>query len=159
MKPFKKTVLYFVYNELAFFTGGIVGGGLGLALHLILGNRVDRTLLYGITGALATCAALFLLMLRDAYEERQFPLKKACLAILPGFMLRWLVVFLSKGDQGFLLCGSASMFTDGETVAAVLITLICFDLLIHLPAMLLGGWWGCRRRRMETEALTTSKDT
>lgn len=154
MKPFKKTLLYFIYNELAFFAGGTLGGFLGLALHLILGNRVDRTLLYGITGALATCTALFLLMLRDAYEERQFPLKKACLAILPGFMLRWLVVFLSKGDQGFLLCGSASMFTDGETVAEVLITLICFDLLIHLPAMLLGGWWGCRNRRRETEALT-----
>lgn len=154
MRPFKKTLLYFIYNELAFFAGGIFGGFLGLALHLILGNRVDRTLLYGITGTLATCTALFLLMLRDAYEERQFPLKKACLAILPGFMLRWLVVFLSKGDQGFLLCGSASMFTDGETVAAVLITLICFDLLIHLPAMLLGGWWGCRNRKRETEALT-----
>ena len=157
MKPFKKTFLYFVYNELAFFSGGIIGGFLGLATHLILGNHVDRTLLYGITGALATCAALFLLMLRDAYEERQFPLKAACLAILPGFALRWLVVFLRNGDPGFLLCGSASMFTDGETVTELTVTLICFDLLIHLPAMLLGGYLGYRKRQRETEAMTQEK--
>ena len=149
MKPFKKTFLYFIYNELAFFAGGF----LGLAMHLILGNHVDRTLLYGITGALATCAALFLLMLRDAYEDRQFPLKKACFAILPGFVLRWLVVFLRNGDPGFLLCGSASMFTSGETVAELMMTLIGFDLLINLPVMLPGGWWGCRHQRQETEAM------
>ena len=153
MKPFKKTFLYFAYNELAFFVGGIVGGFLGLATHLILGNHVNRTLLYGVTGTLATCAALFLLMLRDAYEDRQFPLKTATLAILPGFILRWLLVFLRKGDPGFLLCGSASMFTDGETVTELMITLIGFDLLINLPTMLLGGWWGCRRQRRETEAI------
>lgn len=154
MKTYKKTFLYFVYNELAFFAGGIIGGVLGLAMHLILGNHVDRTLLYGLTGTLATCAALFCLMYRDAYEERQFPLKTATLAILPGFALRWLLVFLLDGNTGFLLCGSASMFTDRETVAQLLSTLICFDLLLNLPAMLVGGWWGCRRRRRETETLT-----
>ena len=157
MKPFKKTFLYFIYNELAFFVGGILGGFLGLALHLIFGNHVDRTLLYGITGTLATCAALFFLMLRDAYEERHFPLKTVCLAILPGFAFRWLLVFLRHGDPGFLLCGSASMFTDGETLAMLMITLIGFDLLIHLPAMLLGGYLGYRNRKRETEAMIHQK--
>lgn len=159
MKAFKKAFLYFAYNELAFFTGGIVGGGLGLATHLILGNAVNRTLLYGVTSTLTICAALFYLTQREAYEERRFSPASTVLSALPGFVLRWLLVFLSKGDQGFLLCGSASMFTDGETVAELMITLACFDLLIHLPAFLAGGWWGCRRRRRETEALTTSKDT
>ena len=154
MKVCKQPFLYFIYGELAFLVGGIVGGGIGLALHLILGNAVNRDLLYGVTTALVICAALFVLMQRETYEARRFSPAATVLAALPGFLLRWLVVFLSKGNQGILLCGSASLFTDGETVAEVLITLICFDLLVHLPAFLAGGWWGYRRRRRETEALT-----
>ena len=154
MKVCKQPFLYFVYGELAFLVGGIVGGGIGLALHLILGNAVDRTLLYGVATALVICAALFYLTQREAYDERRFSPAATILSALPGFALRWLIIFLSKGNQGILLCGSASLFTDGETVAEVLITLICFDLLVHLPAYLAGGWWGCRRRKRETEALT-----
>ena len=155
----KRTFLCLVYNELAFLVGGLLGGIIGLILHLILGNAANRDLLYGVTTALVICAALFYLTQREAYEERQFSPKAIVLSVLPVFVLRWLVVFLSKGDQGILLCGSASLFTDGETVAELMITLICFDLLIHLPAFLLGGWWGYRRRKRETEALITSKDT
>ena len=154
MKPYKKrTLLYLIYNELAFLISGLGGGAIGLALHLILGNTINRALLYGIACTLVTCAALFYLSQREAYEERQFSLKSIALSVLPAFALRWLLVFLLDGNTGFLLCGSASMFTDGETVAELLITLVCFDLLIHLPSFLLGGWWGCHRRKQETEAL------
>ncbi len=153
----KKTLLYLIYNELAFLVGGIGGGVIGLAWHLILGNSVNRALLYGITCTVVICAALLYLMQRDAYEERQFSPKAILLSVLPVFAFRWLLVFLLGGNTGVLLSGSASMFTDGETVAEVLITLVAFDLLLHLPAFLLGGWWGYHRRKRETDEMINQK--
>ncbi|MBQ7088056.1 MAG: hypothetical protein IJN04_00215 [Clostridia bacterium] len=155
----KRTALYLVYNELAFFVGGLAGGAAALALHLILGNGVNRNLLYGIVGILADGTVAFLLMQRETYEERHFSLKESLCSVLSVFAFRWLVVLLRGGDTGFLLCGSAStlwsaFFPLRDSIGTLMITLIAVDLLCLLPAFLIGGWWGLRRRKRETEALT-----
>ena len=135
-----------------------MGGIAGLALHLILGNHVSRNLLYGITVTLFTCVAIAYLLQREAYEKRQFSLSSIILSVIPVFALRWVLVFLS-GNPAIFLCGGASLFSsslypDTETHGPLLLTLILLDLLIHLPAFLLGGYWGYRRRKRETDALT-----
>ncbi len=154
----KRSFLYLLYNELAFLIGGILGGIAGLALHLILGNYVSRDLLYGITVTLFTCVAIVYLLQREAYEKRQFSLRSIILSVLPIFALRWVLVFLS-GNTAIFLCGGASLFSsflypDAETHSPLLLSLILLDLLFHLPAFLLGGYWGYRRRERETDVLT-----
>ena len=155
----KRTTLYLVYNELAFFIGGLAGGAVALAMHLILGNNVNRTLLYGIVGVLADCAVAFWLMQRETYEERSFSIHATIGSLLSVFIFRWVIVLLRGGDTGFLLCGSASMllsvfFPFRESVGTLMITLIAIDMLCLLPAFLAGGWWGLRRRKKEIETLT-----
>jgi len=157
----KRSFLYFLYNELAFLIGGILGGIAGLALHLILGDHVSRDLLYGITVTLFTCVAIVYLLQREAYEKRQFSLKSIILSVLPVFALRWVLVFLT-GNPAIFLCGGASSFTsilypDAETHGALLLVLVLLDLLIHLPAFLLGAYWGYRRRKQETDELIAAE--
>ena len=154
----KRTFLYLLFQELAFLVGGIVGGLAGLAFHLILGNYISRNLVYGVTVTLFTCITMGYLLQREAYEKRQFSPLSILLSVLPCFVLRWVPVFLS-GNTAIFFCGSASLFAsflfpDAETHIPLLFTLILLDLLIHLPVFLLGGWWGYKRRKKETEALT-----
>ncbi len=154
----KRSFLYLLYNELAFLIGGILGGFAGLALHLILGNHVSRDLLYGIAVTVFTCLAIAYLLQREAYEKRQFSLKTIIPCVLSVFVLRWVLVFLFNNTAIFV-CGGASLFVtflfpDAEKQGPLLLTLILLDLLVHLPAFLLGGYWGYRRRKRETDVLT-----
>lgn len=154
----KRTFLYFLYNELAFLIGGIAGGIVGLALHIILREYISRDLVYGVSLTVFTAVAIVYLLQREAYEKRQFSLKSIILSVLPVFALRWVLVFLT-GNPAIFLCGGASSFTsilypDAETHGALLLALVLLDLLIHLPAFLLGAYWGYRRRKQETDELT-----
>ena len=153
----KRTILYLAYNVLAFLAGGIAGGLAGLALHLILGDYISRDLVYGVAVTLVVCVTIVYLLQREAYEKRQFSPLSILLSVLPCFVLRWVPVFLS-GNTAIFFCGGASLFAsflfpDAETHTPLLFTLILLDLLIHLPAFLLGGWWGYKRRERETNAL------
>lgn len=162
MKAYAKRIfLYFLYNELAFLIGGILGGIVGLALHIILREYISRDLVYGVSVTVFTSAAIVYLLQRETYEKRHFSYKAITFSVIPIFVLRWVMVFLS-GNTAIFLCGSAALFTEvlfpnTETEHTLLLALILLDLLIHLPSFVGGGYLGYQRRKKETNALTKHK--
>ena len=169
MKLFlKQTGLFYLYNTLAIFAGELTAAIPIVILRAIFktdGYTVASNLISGIGCYICTVSFLLFLMHRDIYENRKFSFTTVVLPAITVCVIRWIIWYLSKGNAAFWVTGGATFFTsilfpdtlldwgNPEYVQYHLISTIICDLLITIPAFLLGGYWGYKRRINENKKM------
>lgn len=169
MKLFlKRTCLFYAYNTLAIFAGELTAAIPIVILRAFFeldGYTVGSNLLTGIICYLCTVSFLLFLMHRDIYENRKFSFTTVVLPALCVCIIRWAIWYISKGEAAFWVTGGATYFTmilfpdtllgwgNPAYVQYHLISTIICDLLITMPAFLLGGYWGYQHRVNENKKM------
>ena len=167
MKYLKRTGYTFLILQLSILIGVLLGGILAFPLRLFddLSER-QTELLYAVVVTLVVAISLFIAQFKDAYDKRQFNFTQfigsfILIAIIripigliaeyggtvagcAGYLAR--VIFLSESQYYFL--------HNGIEALAEGITMLGIDLLIYLPALLLGGYCGCKKHQKEIKELT-----
>ena len=167
MKFLKHTGYTFLILQLSILIGLLLGGILAFPLRLLddLSER-QTELLYAVVVTLVAAISLFIAEFKDAYDKRQFDLKPfigsfiliAILRIPIGLFAEYggtiagcagylaNVIFLKESQYYFL--------NNGVEALAKGITMLGIDLLIYLPALLLGGYCGYKKHQNEIKELT-----
>ena len=169
MKVFiKRTGLFYLYNTLAIFAGELSAAIPVVILRAFFhmdAYTVESNLISGFVCYLCTIGFLLFLMHRDVYENRTFAFTTVVLPALTVCLIRWLIWYISKGKAAFWVTGGATFFSmilfpnvsfelvNKEAVIYHLISTIVCDLLITMPAFLLGGYWGFKRRINENQKM------
>ena len=165
---FKRTILFYLFNTLAIFAGELIAAIPVLIVRAVFETdayTTDSNLITGIFCEVCIVTILLYQMRRDSYETRQFSLQATVLPAITVCVIRWIIWYLSKGEAAFWVTGGATYFTrilfpdvslifgKSDYVLYHLISTIICDILITIPAFLVGGYWGYRRRINENKRM------
>lgn len=169
MKLFlKRTFLFYLYNTLSIFASELTAGIPVVILRACFhwdAYTIQSNLISGVGCYIGTVSFLLFFMHRDIYENRKFTFTTVALPAITVCVIRWIIWYLSSGKAAFWVTGGATFFTsilfpdtllDWGNPAYVqyhLISTISCDLLITMPAFLLGGYWGYMHRIVENKKI------
>ena len=166
----KRTLLYFLYIQLAFMVMSFTSWFPMLVLRAtVWPDMADAHPVQAVVGVVFTVVILFIIFYREGYESRRCSLWGTISSMAPIFAFQFIYVYVKRGLCPTLIVGMVGDLTDvffpnidvkanglpePEWLPTVLWMLAAHQLLVCLSSILLGLYAGYKRDKNEVKEMT-----